>query len=344
MNLKSARSFSEVSTVLNHEAALWHADEVLPGKALCVTPAGEIEGPRAGPLTLTPWAKQQLASVLGIRWEKWFGKVSGEEAAEEINRRLSRSEQSFKLRTRMPRAGENENSHVLAALVSESYTPIADTRVWNNLSRVVGSETMETLKVIPPEFTDRSTHLCVLADKPIEVRIGNKTETYYAGFYLRNSQVGFTALTIDIYFLRLVCVNGLMVAAEQFRLLYRTHRPIADDVLGGLLDKSLTGMEDRWTQGLNLLDAASSQKIADTDSVLGDLLRQVPGMRHLKKAISEEMAQGGDGSAFGLIQAMTHVAQGLAAPDQRFELERLAGRLLTSGDFGGTPAAVIATA
>lgn len=61
-------------------------------------------------------------------------------------------------------------------------------------------------------------------------------------------------------------------------------------------------------------------------------------------AVSDEMAQGGDASAFGLIQAMTHVAQGLNAPDQRFELERLAGRVLTRGDFGRTPAAVIATA
>jgi len=328
--LGNVQSFDEVSSLLRSEAKLWQEDRVVPLNKIYATPEGTVTSLQTGPLTITPWAKKQLSTLLGIRWERWFDKVSGAELAEEINRRLYRSEESIKLRIRAPRPGEASSGDeaVLAALVSKSYTPIEDMRVWNNLNQVLSANARKAVGVIPPQFTDRSTHLCVLGENPVEVKIGNETETYYAGFYLRNSQVGFTALTIDIYFLRLVCVNGLMVSTNEFQLLYRTHRPIVEKALNTLLHQSLSGLEGRWEQGLSLLGSAGQKKLINPEVVLKNYLRQVPGMRHLNKPIIEELNRSSDSSAFNLIQAMTHVAKGLPQPDQRYELERLAGELL----------------
>jgi hypothetical protein len=40
-------------------------------------------------LRMNDWARKQLARMLGLRWDRWFQSASGEERAEEVNRRFS---------------------------------------------------------------------------------------------------------------------------------------------------------------------------------------------------------------------------------------------------------------
>jgi hypothetical protein len=200
------------------------------------------------------------------------------------------------------------------------------------LEKTLGEEDLRNLRFQRVEFTDRSTHLSALSSKPFTVRIGGSDETYFSGFYLRNSQVGFTALSLHVYFLRLVCVNGLMVAEGKFRLLYRTHRPISDDALTKLMDFAFKEIGIRWDEGLSFLQAAEAQPVFEAKEEVETLLSGLPGLARFGKGILEayETEELGH-NRFALIQAITSIARQIKEPDTRFELEKLAGRLLFAG-------------
>lgn len=322
--------FEKVQDIIEEEGCRWNDDQIVEVSSLHATPEGLLELPDVGRMVLTPWSRQQIAQALGIRWDRWFEHASGIEAAEEINRRLSRKQEQWKLRTRLPRRGEViEADGVLGAVVSPTYTPIADSRVFASLLRSVGREWLSGLNFFAFDLTDRSTHLGMLTKRPFAVGSGTRRETYHAGFYVRNSQVGFTALTIFIYFLRIVCSNGLLVSDGEFRLLYRTHRPIEDGLLDSLMIHAFSSIETLWSEGLNLLDASHSKPLNDPESQIAALLRQSPGLRQYHQPVMAELKNEGlFMSRFNVIQAITRVAQSIPAPDQRFDMERLAGSLL----------------
>jgi len=314
---------------VDKDQALWNPDVELEASALRALPTGEIVVPDTGPLGLTPWSRRQLAGLLGIRWDKWFEKVSGEETAQEINRRLSRTDAAWKLRTRQLRPGEYFANGALAAIVSPTYTPIADERIIGSLTQAVGERWLSSLRVFHAEFTDRSTHLGIISPSPATIHAGDRRDEFFTGVYVRNSQVGFTALTVHVYFLRLVCSNGMLATDGEFRLLYRTHRPIENDALDGLMERAFASLKLRWQDGLAALESALGVAVENAEEAVHGLLKQVPGFGRYQEPVLTALKQEGlFATRFGLVQAMAEVARLLPHPDQRFEMERLAGRLL----------------
>jgi hypothetical protein len=65
-------TLSELVTEFDLRAASLLPDIDVPMSDLAMTEAGTINVPHQGAFTLTPWAKQQLASRLGVRWNRWF--------------------------------------------------------------------------------------------------------------------------------------------------------------------------------------------------------------------------------------------------------------------------------
>ena len=329
-----AKSWEYAQHLVAHEQQLWNPDEILEVNRLHAEEDGTLVVPNIGAVALTPWSRQQLASALGVRWPRWFENITGAEAAEEINRRLERAEGVWKLRTRQPRMGEDQNAQVLGAIVSKTYTPIADGRVLQGLAQAVDREWLAELRVFQSDFTDRSMHLGVLNPTPVVIGAGSTREEFYTGFYIRNSQVGFTALTIHIYFLRLVCTNGLLATDGEFCLLYRTHRPASDDILCALISNAFRRLEGCWQAGLHSLDNSRGQPVEQVGEEISTLLKRVPGFVQYKDAVRESLEPDDNGlfaSRFGVAQALTQVAKSLPHPDQRFEMERLAGNWLFNG-------------
>lgn len=325
-----AKSWEYAQHLVSHEQQLWNPDTTLDVSRLRANEDGTLSVPEIGEVSLTPWSRHQLATTLGVRWPRWFENITGAEAAEEINRRLQRAEGVWKLRTRQPREGEPD-TQVLGAIVSQSYTPIADTRVLTGLAGVVDREWLGELRVFQSEFTDRSTHLGILCPEPVTL---GANEAFYTGFYIRNSQVGFTALTIHIYFLRLVCTNGLLAADGEFCLLYRTHRPVSDDALCVLIGNAFRKLETGWQAGLCAIDGARGQPVEQVEEAIATILKRVPGFGQYKEAVQNSLEPDDKGlfaSRFGIAQALTQVAKSLPHPDQRFDMERLAGNWLLSG-------------
>lgn len=322
--------FSEVCEKVWNEEQRWYDDTVLLASELSANPNGTLYVPSMGNVELTQWSRNQLALILGIRWNKWFEQVSGEEAANEINRRLSRMDKEWKLRIREPEVANNDTSGILGALVSPTYAPISNTRVLNALASNLGANKLDRMCVWQNHLTDRATHLSLINKRPQIIGTGSRTETYFVGFHVRNSQVGYTALTVSVYFMRLACTNGLLVSDGNFRLLYRTHRKIQDHKLLALMQTAFSNLQLMWQQGLSFLEASQVQEIASPENTVKAILRKVSGLSgYHKQVIAELNRQNLAPSKWDLIQALTHVARGIE-PDNRFEMERLAGNLLTS--------------
>lgn len=319
--------FPDALDRVKREAGLWHEDVMVEPRELEATPQGDLRLAGVGPLRLTDWSCGQLARQLGIRWQKWFDGIPGEARAEELNRRLALLADPWKLRLRLPRRDEPCSPGVLAAITSPTYTPISDLAVMEALQESLGRRVAERLRFREVRFTDRATHLAVISEEAVELPVGERTERYFAGFHLRNSQVGYAALSMVVSFLRLVCVNGLLLAEGSFRLLYRTHRPLKEGALEKLLSEAFGKLPFSWRAGLERLAYAHGLPLGDPEREVRRVLKQTPGLLSYTPAVLSELAREG-ATRFGLVQALTSVARGSHDREERYELERLAGSLL----------------
>jgi hypothetical protein len=150
----------------------------------------------------------------------------------------------------------------------------------------------------------------------------------YQGFHFRNSEVGYTAVTIDSSTFRLVCFNGMIMSVKDGRLLYRTHRSIDDDSIDSLLDGAFNKMPAAWEQNRQRMVALQETTLQDP---LAELLRFLDKQKatklfqeQVKLAYEEEPLP----NRYGVLQALTRAAKSETDMDKRFELEELGGRYM----------------
>ncbi len=332
------QTFDEVRSDVSTRADLAFPDAVIPLSRLSMTDEGLLDVPLRGALAMTPWSRQQLARMLGIRWQRWFdgNLVSPEEQAEEIDRRLQRSTGEWKIRARRYAPNEEvEGDGVLRAFVGAGYTPIDDERVFNRLGRVLGPRT-ETLRFARAEITDRgSYYVAVNAD---DVDLGNGIpDLHRMGWHLVNSEVGAAALRIFEYVLRLVCTNGLVMRVAQ-ELFSRVHRATQDESIDRDLAYAMTLLPERWEASTRALRAARHDRVIDPEESLRHLFADRAEVRSHADAVLAAYREEPEPTRFGLVQAITRAAQAAGA-EHRLALEALAGEIVTMALPSTTPPA-----
>jgi hypothetical protein len=132
---------------------------------LRMTTRETIATPNRGEFAPTDWARRQLASVLGIRWDRWFASASPEERADEVNRRLSRRNMSVRLRTARAGEGSNSKEGVLRALVSPTFSPVPDSALARILANLLESADPR-LATDQVHLTDRTVSCVVRVGEP----------------------------------------------------------------------------------------------------------------------------------------------------------------------------------
>ena len=319
------RSFANV-----YEAVMARADNMLPDRVVHVSdlkmsPAGHIVVPDGTELRMNPWARKQLSSLLGLRWDKWFQSASGEERAEEVNRRFSRIPGELKLRAWKDDDGVADG--IARAFVAPGFTPIDDARIFTRMATMMKGLVDEYV-FTRVDFTDTTTHYTAVHAEAFDL----DGDRLHPGWHLRNSEVGASALSLDDHWLRLVCLNGLMVRVGGKRALYRTHRAIEDDALSAGLVIAVGRLPERWQTTFTWMQAAKTIEVPHPDdavaAILGDSA-EVP--KALLEAAQRVVLRDGDLTRFGVVQAITLVAHTENRdPDVRFAMERLAGDYLAA--------------
>lgn len=320
-------SFSSV-----YNDVMMRADEMLPDRVVHVadlkmTPEGHVELPGGMRYRINDHARRQLASMLGLRWDRWFQSASGEERAEEVNRRFARTPGEKKIRAWTDRDGKADG--IARAFLAPTFTPIDDARIFERMHTMMKG-LVDEYRFTSVVFTDSTTHYTAVHVEGFD--LDGQGDLLHPGFHLRNSEVGASALSLDDHWLRLVCTNGLMVRVGGKRSLYRTHRAIQDDQLAAALVIAVGRLPERWQVSFAWMQSARAIQVPHPDdaveAILGDSA-EVP------KALMEEaqrvVLRDGDLTRFGVVQAITLVAHETNKdPDVRFAMERLAGDYLAA--------------
>lgn len=359
---KTLTKFDDLHKQVVKLSELNYPDTVIPLKNIRVVPIKEGKGvkldvPQVGVLKLNDWSKKQLGALLGINWDKWFDTsfIRPQEIEDELALRFTRMGHEAKLRARRfdkkdPQRKEAEG--FLRAVLSPSYCPIDDLYLFERIAQKFRSnlKDMSFIDHLGPSFwNDRASYFTAMGPKidlgpidrmhpdPHTRHIYDMAEKegllpekdwLYQGFHMRNSEVGFTAVTIDSTVFRLVCLNGAVVSINEGRLLYRMHKQIEPDDLDALLSKTFDKMPEAWRENKKHLHML-------LDTVLGhpeDEIKRFLSSSNASKAFIAAAIAAFETEAllngYGVMQAIAKAAQSEEDMDKRREYESLAGRYL----------------
>ncbi len=322
-------TLGDLTRLFAAEESLENPDTVTAISSLRMTPAGTLEVPGEGRFSFTDWSRRQCATLVGLRWDRWFENCSAEDRADELNRRFTRAQGTIRLRTARSRQVEPGTDGVLRAMVSPGYSAIADSEVAGLVETVLSPFDSE-LKIIRSDMTERSTSYVVAVGKPYRIGGPGEVGDVWGGLLIRNSGVGFASLMMTLHLTRLLCRNGMVAPLIDAVVLRRRHRGFDAGKLRGVLAERLRGLPGRLREGADLLLRSRERRIdATPEVVIRRVLDQANLPQRLTPAIVEAYAEEPDPTAFGISQAMTLAAQRLT-PEDRLDLERAASQYLAN--------------
>lgn len=207
---------------------------------------------------------------------------------------------------------------------------------------------------------ERMVLRCLLpsVQREVGLQVGDIVQ---AGFQLRNSEVGATALAVEPFVWKLDCLNGMVSNVAAIRA-YHIGRRITDDDLRE--DAKLTYAQDtiHADDKATFLKCRDAIRAALSETVLDEIVQQMrdaaTGQEVVQPVVATEklastfaltetegqsvlmsLARGGDMSRWGMVNAVTDAAKQAASFDRQEEMERLGGKLLTMTEMEWRPLA-----
>ena len=282
-------------------------------------------------------AHEQIASRLDIP-RNYYDRMRTEQPQllqTNVNTWLAKSQNKFMVRTLDGQA---------RALLSDKYRPLDNI----DLAEAVLPKLIDLgVNIESCEITERRLYLKAVTPRiTAEVKKGDVVQ---AGLCISNSEIGSGAIKVEPLVYRLICLNGAIVndlamrrthvgkrhafleldSAEQY---YRDETRIADDrafwlkvqdVVAAMLNEvTFKGIVERW-------QVATEQKItADPVQVVERTAKRFGLADGERSSVLTHLIQGGDLSAYGLLNAITRSAQDVESYDRSTELERLGTQVL----------------
>lgn len=352
---KELVKFDQVREHVGRLHSLNNNDAVIEMSRLRINQDLNVEIPKLGTFSMTSWARKQLGSMLGVNWDRWFNPahVDHKRVQDEIQYRFAKTGETRKLRTRRfsdKDPGVPGCDGYLRAILGPTYHAIDDERVFSRLDRTHNSKISE-LHFMPNHLSKKSSwgndhcnHYTVVGN-PINMGELNPNQApgyrlaknagklpdadwVYPGFHIRNSEVGYTAIIIDEFSFRLVCLNGMMMTIGDSRLMYRQHRPIEDKILDDQLGNVFTRVPQRWETTRQKLTAMKERFIPEPEKAIEMALARMDAPKHFREAAVNAYSAEPLSTQYGVLQAITLAAQEYDDMDKRFEFESMAGRYI----------------
>lgn len=288
-------------------------------------------------LGMTDLFHEQVAAKVGIP-KTYYERMQKEAPAllvGNVNHWFQREPQRAMVRTLDGRA---------RAFLSEKYRPLDH----HDLAEAVLPSVLQSgCRVESAELTDRRLYLKAVTERiTMEVKKGDVVQ---AGIVISNSEVGIGAVKVEPMVFRLVCLNGAIVndmgvrkthvgrAGAEFGLdgaeeFYRDETRMADDrafwmkvvdvVRATLSEVKFRQIVGRWQE-------ATEQKIdGNPVKVVAEVTKRFNLRESEGGGVLQHLIQGGDLSAYGLMNAITRTSQDVPDYDRATDLERLGPRIL----------------
>lgn len=245
----------------------------------------------------------------------------------------------------------------LMAATGPEYGRILDIDVVRAVQQVAGNGTGDTRWKIPGELdwstmtynpehpvtnesttlyaSDRDVFMFLVDDRnPIEVGKlpSGDPDLMFRGFYVSNSEVGSRALRLAAFYLRGVCMNRNLWGVENFHEIDIRHTKTAPsrfiEMARPALESFANGSDRTLIEAVNKAKAAKLAE--DQDEALAFLqARDFSRKRAMEILTVGEREEGRPPrSAWDFAQAITATARAIPNTDDRFDMERVAGRIL----------------
>lgn len=200
------------------------------------------------------------------------------------------------------------------------------------------------IRVMSSEITDRRLYIQVVFPK-LETEV-KKGDAVQSGIVISNSEIGSGGFSISPLIFRLACTNGMITSHAMNK--YHVGRQVStiEDSYEVFSDETIKADDKALTLKITDLVRASMDQATFLNQVevlrqttLGveienpvkavELLSQRMGLSGFEQnSVLKNLIKDGDLSRYGMIQAVTAVANSHASYDRAIELESLGGRLL----------------
>lgn len=273
-----------------------------------------LEANGSGCLLLGPHAEGQLCNWLGIP-VRYFRECDPElkkMQVEHLMRRRLRQDRQWRLRLK---------GRIVRGILSEHYQPFDNHKIISMWETASKPELFEYELMLDDSFF--FLRAIMLEDRTDTSKLGGLIK----GFFVRNSEVGTSALAAGASIYRLVCSNGLVESIYRKAPLHQRHvwidEPAFTEKFRSAVSNSLEIAE--WTVR-QMADASRlSASLDDMVRSLDDLMLD----EQLRRTVVDSFLAEDDYSILGVVNALTSAARSLG-PQRRFDLEAAAGRVLAS--------------
>lgn len=196
-------------------------------------------------------------------------------------------------------------------------------------------------------ITDKFMYLkAVVPSLTAAVKVGDEVS---CGVYIRNSEVGYGKFVIAPFVERLICKNGMIRMRKGAGMMEKIHlgshlegdghgRILSDETRRAKDHAFLLEMRDvvrAAVDEVNFRDLIADMARAAEDEPLQDVTAAVEVLQQREDLTETEggqilhyLAEGGDLSRWGLLNAVTRTAEDLDSYDRATEFEELGGKLL----------------
>lgn len=311
-------NIGDLAMALKTHESMYNPDAVFNLNELNFTSWLSLEIPGRGCFNLTPWARRQAASILGVKWDRWFENADLEEQAFLLNIRLKRANQDVKLRT---------YNKTLAAIVSPGYTPIDDSNIATLINEVLPLDC--PAEIMKASITDKTVSYSIsLSDKKT---VGGNVGDVIPGLYIQNSGVGYCSLKMYFMVTRLVCSNGMTMPVAQYMLLKKKHTKGIADGLFEEISEQCSDITRKIDLGLQNIEDAQIIQVNNPEAEVTRLLKDNGLPQKMIPMVMEAWNREPLNNKFGISQALTDnrmIIENKLEPETAEVLQRVAGNYL----------------
>jgi Domain of unknown function (DUF932) len=281
----------------------------------------------------TGYAHGQMASKLNIPkvyYDRML-KHSPQLLSENVNHWLGQSDDTSLIRSLR---GE------MRAVLSDRYRIVDH----NDILAMVLPELAEMgdgMKIASCQVTESKMYIKVI-NTNLEAAI-SLNDPVHAGFILSNSEVGSGSMSVEPFIYRLVCTNGMILKDHRQRKNHvgrvtENHNLYAIDTLAAIDNTFKLKLRDLVRNAISITtfrEAVEDLQVAKTAIIVGNPVKAVEvtakaiGLNESESGlVLSNLIRSGDLSKFGMLNAVTRLAEDVESYDRATEIERLGSSVL----------------
>ncbi len=336
--MKTGKSLVEMAQELERQSEA-KKDYIADTRVLEMTPAGELalQNGSRHEFPVTDHAHNQIAQRLDIP-TKYYSRMRSaapELLAANVNEWFHSQPERRMVRTLDGQA---------RAFLSDRYRRLDHMDLAEAVLPVLG-EMGEGIQIVSAEMTEKRMYIKAV-NRRLELEI-KKGDVVQAGICITNSEVGLGSLRVEPLIFRLVCLNG-MICQDYSTKKYHVGRAAEDGDAFELYSDDTLKADDRafflkvqdtvraavdiakFSTIVERMKEATEQKIEGNPVAAVEVLSDKFGYNNDEKSsVLTHLIQGGDLTAYGMLNAITRTSQDLEDYDRATELERDGSKVLS---------------